>query len=126
MVEAAEPRTRGNLRKRRRLTFHGPLIGRVLTQSIMCPVIVVVGQVIADQPPQMRFVQCNDVVKDLAATASDPALRNPVLPRCPNTDALRLKAGCLQEGDHIGIEFGVVVKDDITIVPSLGKRLTRC
>jgi hypothetical protein len=100
-------------------------MGRVLIQSIMCPVIVVVGDVIVNQPPQMDFVQGNDVVQDLAAAASDPALRNPVLPRCLNTGALRLKAGCLQEGDHIGIEFGVVVKDDISIGISLGKRFTQ-
>jgi hypothetical protein len=99
-------------------------MGRVLLERVMYPVIVVVGDVIADQPPQMGFVQCNDVVQDLAAAASDPALRNPVLPRCPNTGALRLQAGCLQEGDHSRVEFGVVVKDNVSIVTSPGKRFT--
>jgi hypothetical protein len=62
MVKAAEPGTRGNTRDRRKLTFHGPSMGCVHIQSIMYPVIVVVRDLLADQPPQMDFVQCNDVV----------------------------------------------------------------
>ena len=51
-----------------------------------------------------------------------PAFRGPVLPRRLNTRALRPKARCLQQGNHIGIEFRVVVEDGIPIRTSLGKR----
>jgi hypothetical protein len=34
--------------------------------------------------------------------------------RVPYTRALRLQTGCLQEPDDFGIEFRIVVQDDIT------------
>ena len=52
-MKAAEPGTGDHLCNWRRLMFHGPSIGRVLIQRIVYPVIVVVGDVIANQPPQM-------------------------------------------------------------------------
>ena len=36
------------------------------------PVIVIAGDVIANQPAQMLFVQSDDVIEHLAAAASDP------------------------------------------------------
>ena len=75
-----------------------------------------------DKPTEMLFVQRDDMVENLAAAASHPAFRSPVLPRCLNTRALRPKARCLQKGNHIGIESRVVVEDGETIRTSLGKR----
>ena len=46
----------------------------------MNPVVVIVVDVIANKPPQMLFVQRNDMIENLAAAASHPALRNPILP----------------------------------------------
>lgn len=45
----------------------------------------------------MWFVQCDDVVEDLAAAASNPALRNPGLPRHPNTGAFWPEANLTAE-----------------------------
>jgi len=86
-------------------------IRRILAQSIVNSVLVMVGHVIADEPPQMGFIKRNDVIEKLPATASDPAFRDPVLPRCLNTGALRLQACRFQESNHISIEFGVAVED---------------
>ena len=46
----------------------------------MDPVIVAEDDLIANQTSQVGLVPCDDVVEDLAAAASDPALRSPVLP----------------------------------------------
>src|SRR5579864_426832 len=73
----------------------------------------------------MSFVQSDDLVEDLAAAASHPALCDPILPRGLNTRALRLQTACLQECDHVGIEFRVVVQDGITIRTILGKGFTQ-
>ena len=54
--------------------FHGSSIRRVLVERVMNAVFVVIVHVIADQPPQMFFVQRYDVVENLMAAASDPAL----------------------------------------------------
>ena len=88
----------------------------------MNPVVVMVVDVIANEPPQMLFVQRDDMIEHFSATASYPALRGSVLPRCLNTRALRSEARRLLEGNHIGIEFRVVVEDGIAIRARLGKR----
>ena len=110
-MNPAQPGTGGHRRKRRRPEFHRPSTWRVLIQRIMNPVIVVEGDVIANQTSQVCFVPCDDVVEDLAAAASDPALRSPVLPWRLHTGALHLEAGCPQEADDIGIEFRIAVQE---------------
>jgi len=89
------------------------------------PVVVVVVYVIANEPPQALFVQRDDMVENLAAAASRPAFRSPLLPRRLNTRALPFEARRPQEGNHILIEFRVVVEDGITIRTSLGKGFTQ-
>ena len=79
-MKAAQPGTGGHRRKRRRPEFQRPSTWRVLIQRIMNPVVVVEVDVIANQTSQVWFVPCDDVVEDLAAAASDPALRRTVLP----------------------------------------------
>ena len=125
VMKAAEPGAGDYCGSQRRLAFHWPSIRRVLIEGIVNPVVVVVVHVIANEPPQVLFVQRDDMVENLAAAASDPAFRSPVLPRCLNTRALRSEARRLQEGNHIRIEFRVVVEDGITIRTSLGKRFTQ-
>jgi len=49
-----------------------------LIEGIVNPVVVVVVHVIANEPPQVLFVQRDDMVENLAAAASDPAFRSPV------------------------------------------------
>src|SRR4029079_12323500 len=98
---------------------------RVFIEGIVNPVVVMVVYVIANEPSQMLFVQRDDMVENLSAAAPHPAFRSPVLPRCLNTRALRPQARRLEEGNHIRIEFRVVVEDSITIRTSLGKRFTK-
>ena len=90
MMKTAEPGIGGQFRKWRSPAFYWLSTGRVLCQRIMDAVIVVEGDVLANQASQMWFVPGDDVVEDLAATTSDPALRNPVLPWRPHTGALHL------------------------------------
>src|ERR1022692_2484199 len=47
----------------------------------MSPVLVVVADVLIQQPSQVPLVQNNHVVQELSAHTADPTLRNPVLPR---------------------------------------------
>ena len=61
MMKAAEPSVRG-----------------VLIQGIVNPILVVVVHVIENEPPQMSFVQSDDMVEHLAAAASHPALCDPI------------------------------------------------
>jgi hypothetical protein len=89
------------------------------------PVPVMEVCVIANHTPQMWFIDGDDVVEDLAATAPNPAFCGPVLPWRLKARAFWPEAGCLQEGDHIGIEFRVVIQDDIPIGTGIGKCFTQ-
>ncbi|PYT30173.1 MAG: hypothetical protein DMG57_09095 [Acidobacteria bacterium] len=78
MMKAAEPSTGDHRGRRRRPAVSGPSIRGVLIQGIVNPIFVVVVHVIANEPPQMSFVQSDDMVEHLAAAASHPALRDPI------------------------------------------------
>ena len=72
MVKAAEPGTGDHRRGWRRLDFHWPPVRCVLIERIVNPVVVMVVHVIANEPPQMLFVQRDHVVESLAAAAAHP------------------------------------------------------
>ena len=61
----------------------------VLLKRVVNPVFMVVIHVLADEAPQMAFVQCNHIIEKLPAATSDPAFREPVLPGRLHTGALR-------------------------------------
>jgi hypothetical protein len=46
----------------------------------MRSVAMIVRDVLGQKPPEMAFVQGDDVVKQLAPAAANPAFRNTVLP----------------------------------------------
>jgi len=58
-----------------------PTPGCLLIQSEVCAVIVVVREVIGEASLPMSLVQRNDMVEQFASAASDPTLRDAVLPR---------------------------------------------
>ena len=82
MMKTAEPGAGIHPRDWRRLTFHRSSIRRVLGEGIVNPVVVIVVHMIAHGPPQMLFVQRNDMVEYLAAAASHPAFCGPVGKGC--------------------------------------------
>ena len=53
---------------------------RFLPESQMRPIFVVVGNVLAEQAFQMAFVDGNEVIQEVTATAAHPALRDTILP----------------------------------------------
>ena len=73
MMKATQPGTGDHSRGRRRLAFHGPSIRRVLIEGIVNPVVVRVVDVITNEPPEMLFVQRDDMIEKLAAPS--PGLR---------------------------------------------------
>ena len=58
-----------------------PTPGCLLIQSEVRAVVVVVREVIGEESLQMSLVQGNDLVEQFASAASDPTLRDAVLPR---------------------------------------------
>ncbi len=91
----------------------------------MNTILMVVIDVIPDEPAQMRFVEHDDVVQDLPSATSHPAFRDPILPRRLSTRSLRFQTRSLQKGDHVGIERRVPVQNHVAVWTSLGKGLTQ-
>ena len=93
----------------------GPSVRRILLERIVDPVVMVIGHVLADEPTQVSLIQRDDMVEKLSATAANPALGYSILPRRLNARALRLQTCAFQECNHIGIEFRIVIQNDIPI-----------
>jgi hypothetical protein len=121
MVETAQSRHRNHDRVRSRLRLFGSLVWCVLIQRVVNAVVVMVVHVITDQTAEMLFVQCNDMIQDLAPATSDPALGNSVLPGRVDARRFGFQTCCLQECNDICVKPRVAVKDDIAIRGSFGK-----
>ena len=59
----------------------------------------------------MSFVQCDDMVQNLAATTSNPAFRGSILPGRLDARPLRFQTRRLQKRNDGGIEFRIAVQD---------------
>ncbi len=57
----------------RRTRLHHSPIRRVFVQGIVNPVLMMIGDVFADEPAQMGFIQRDDVIEKFPAATSDPA-----------------------------------------------------
>src|SRR6266567_4056034 len=88
---------------------------RLLAQRVMSTVVVIVGQVFISKPIQVWLIQRDYVIGHLAATTSNPALRDSVLPRAPDARANGFNAARLQELDNIAAEFSIPVKDNLPV-----------
>jgi hypothetical protein len=123
MVQAAHASLGDHLPAPNRET---PTPGCLLIQSEVCAVIVVVREVIGDESLQMSLVQRNDMVKQFASAASDPTLRDAILPRALDGGLhARDLHGSNRSRDFESI-LRVVVKDEELGVDSYGKASRIC
>jgi hypothetical protein len=81
MVQATESRKGLNLLFTFRANFCRPTCWRVLRESKMRPVLVIVKQVRRHQPFEMALIQDDHVIQQVASATSHPALSHTVLPR---------------------------------------------
>src|SRR5258708_1590478 len=78
MVKTADSRLRQRLTRLGRTRLNRTLHRRLLLQSDVGSVLMVVSQVVAPEAPQVLFIQRNDMIQHLAAAATHPALGHPV------------------------------------------------
>ena len=81
MVQPAESRKGLNLASTRRANFCCTTCWRVLRESKMRPVLMVIEQVRRHQSFEMPLIEDDHVVQQVASATSHPALSNTVLPR---------------------------------------------
>ena len=72
---------------------------------------MVILDVGSEQPFEMTFVNGNHVVQQLAATASDPALGDTVLPRATNCRSDRVDVHRANGDGNFGATLGIVIND---------------
>jgi hypothetical protein len=95
--------------------------GCVFAQGVVNAVLLVIADVLADDATKVFFIQWDDVVEDLAAAASNPSFGRSVLPWGVNARAFNLQSRCLQEGNDVAVENGIVIQNDVAISSRLRK-----
>ena len=125
MVQASEPWHRYHTRPGRRPLLDWPQVGSVLVQLIVNAILVMVPDVVVDDPSEMLFIQRDDVIEDFSAAAAYPPFRQSVLPRCLDARSLRLQSRRSQERDNFVVEFRVAVQNHVAVRASLRKGLAQ-
>src|SRR6516164_1374902 len=110
MVQPAESRKGLNLAFARSANFCCTTCWRVLRQSKMRPVLMVVAQVRRDQSFEMPLIQDDHVVQQVASATSYPALSDTVLPRTAKGRARWLASHLLHSRNHLGAKLCVAVE----------------
>ena len=107
MVQASDPRQRDDVARVRR--FHGARTRRIAAKRHMGSVLVVVGDMLVDQPEQMPLAEHDDVFEQFSAQRADPPLGEPVLPREARRDPQLLDAQILHARVKRGPEDRITV-----------------
>src|ERR1019366_547933 len=77
----------------------------------MSPVLVVITDVLSQQPSQVPLIENDIVIEQVPPHTANPALRTSGLTRTAECDANRLAAHRLPGRDRIGTELRVPIKD---------------
>src|SRR5215831_32150 len=105
MMQAADARCTHDLGGPTRPSLGNTESWRILLQGIMNAIVVVIPEVISNQPTQMGFVQDDHVVQQFPATTSHPALRQAVLPGTAISRSDQLAAEVFQHRGDWGRGF---------------------
>ena len=114
MVQAAQARNGRQLASAGFLLYW-PSVWRILAERIVHAISVVILHVLSNQSAEMLLIQGDDMVQDLAPATAHPPLRQTILPGRLNAGALRLQTRRLQKCDHLVVELGVSIQDDVAI-----------
>ena len=125
MMQAAKLWHGYDLAARNRILFCFTASRRSLRQRKVSPVVVVVPDVFIHEAFQMLLVQNNHMIEQVAAAVADPALGNTVLPRTSEAGPLGLNAEALDGLDHLRIEAGTAIKDQIAWCRVVRERLAQ-
>jgi hypothetical protein len=119
VMQSAESRSRDDGRVWAPQRRARPAGGRLLVQSEMRAFVVVMGDVLFEQSPQMALVPHDDVVEQLAPNAPNPALGDAALPWTPVRRPRRFDPERLHRRHDLRGENRIVIADVVT-------RLRRC
>src|SRR4030095_15257150 len=95
--------------------FGRPSARRLLIQSEMSSVVVIIANIFAAEPNQMSLVQRDHVIQHLTAYAPHPSFRDSVLPRTANACPDSFDSARFQKAEHLGAELAVTIKHDVAV-----------
>jgi hypothetical protein len=90
MVQSAESTEGENFAPRSRTHRCWPTCWRILGESEVRPIFMIIANVLGHQPLQVLLIQDDHVVQQVSAATPHPALRDTVLPRTAKGSADRL------------------------------------
>jgi hypothetical protein len=122
-VQASDSRKPNDRRGRRRPGFDGPLHRRLFPEPATRPVLVMIGDIVAEQPSEVRFVEDDHAVEQFCTDTCEPTFRGSVLPRCSVRRARWFRSNNLHCGDDLRGESRVAVEDEAIRRRVEGERL---
>ena len=104
-----------------------PPVGGVFFEGIVNAIFVMIVHVITDQSAKMLFIQRDDIdmVQDLAAATSYPALGNAILPGRLDACPLGSQTRRLQEQEDLSVEFRIPVQNHVTVWSNVREGFTQ-
>jgi hypothetical protein len=99
-----------------------PVVGCSLPQPEVGAVVMIVADIISEQPFQMEFIQRNDVIQQVCPAAFDPPFRHPVLPRTLERSSHRSDGHRLNRTRHLQAVLRVPINDQESRTRSIRKR----
>src|ERR1041385_3449858 len=102
-----------------------PRAGRLLLQSEMGSVVVVITDILEAEAHQMSLVQRDHVIQHVPAYAAHPSFRDSILPGTANACPNSFDSAGLQKCTHLGTEFPVTIKDNVAIRAWKRQRLSK-
>src|SRR6516225_4230603 len=105
--------------------FDHPGVRRLLLQGIVNAIVVVILEIISNQPAEMGFVEDDHVVQQFPPTTSHPTLRHAVLPGTAIGPSDQLTAKVFQHRRHLSVELAVAVEYQILGCTIFGKGLSQ-
>src|SRR5664279_3874176 len=112
VMQPTESRQRDDLARAWRHRRCNSTSGRVLPQSKMSPVFVVIVDVVFQQSSQVPLVQNDHVVEQIPTHTSNPALGNAILPGTAKSSSDGLRAVLCDGRDDISRELRVAIEDE--------------
>jgi hypothetical protein len=79
----------------------------------MRSVVVVITDLVIRQAFEVPIIENDDMIELIAATVTDPSLRNTILPWTSVACLLGLNAEALHRVDHFAVKLYAVIKDQI-------------
>jgi len=91
--------------------FDGPRHGRVAFKGHVRAIVVVIGDVLADEPEQVPLAEHDQVIEQLSAQCADPSFGETVLPRRARSDSKLAQAEPFDSTVEHGAEHAVAIAD---------------